>query len=175
MKFGHRSTVHKRKREYGSLVDMYRYTRSEGFGAEVKRRIMLGTYVLSSGYYDAYYGKAQRVRALIAQDFEQVFRQVDILLTPTTPTTAFGLGEKVNDPLQMYLSDVFTIPCNLAGLPGVSVPVGYDAAGLPIGAQLLAPRGADGFLLEMAHVMQQLRPLCPPSGHPYVVGFGCAA
>jgi len=173
VKFGHRSTVQKRKREYGSLVDMYRYTRSEGFGAEVKRRIMLGTYVLSSGYYDAYYGKAQRVRALIAQDFEQVFRQVDVLLTPTTPTTAFGLGEKVNDPLQMYLSDVFTIPCNLAGLPGVSVPVGYDAAGLPIGAQLLAPRGADGLLLEMAHVVQQLRPLCPPSSHPYVVG--CAA
>ncbi len=120
-----------------NLVAQYRATRGKGFGDEVKRRIMLGTYALSAGYYDAYYGTAQKVRTLIRNDFEKTFAEVDAILTPTTPTAAFKLGEKLDDPLTMYLSDVFTLPCNLAGLPGLSLPCGFTKSGLPIGLQIL--------------------------------------
>ncbi|MDA0999782.1 MAG: Asp-tRNA(Asn)/Glu-tRNA(Gln) amidotransferase subunit GatA [bacterium] len=123
--------------EYGPLFGMYAESREKGFGDEVKRRIMLGTYALSSGYYDAYYTKAQKVRTLISQDFQKVFAQVDVLLTPTAPTPAFRLGERMDDPLSMYLSDILTIPCNLAGLPGISQNCGFTASGLPIGLQFL--------------------------------------
>jgi aspartyl-tRNA(Asn)/glutamyl-tRNA(Gln) amidotransferase subunit A len=119
------------------LIDMYERTRAAGFGAEVKRRIMIGTYVLSAGYYDAYYLKAQKVRALILRDFEQAFAKVDALLTPTAPSAAFGLGEKMDDPVTMYLNDVFTVPASLAGVPAMSVPAGLDAQGLPLGLQVI--------------------------------------
>ena len=122
----------------GSLADVYRKTRSRGFGPEVKRRIMLGVYSLSSGYYDAYYLKAQKIRTLIKRDFDAAFSKADVILSPTSPTTAFKFGEKIDDPIAMYLSDIFTIPCNLAGLAGISFPAGKSAAGMPIGAQLLA-------------------------------------
>jgi len=121
----------------GGLADMYAATRAAGFGAEVRRRILIGTYVLSAGYYDAYYTKAQRVRALIARDFEQAWQSCDVLLTPTAPSAAFALGEKSADPLAMYLNDVFTVPASLAGLPAMSVPAGLDAQGLPLGLQLI--------------------------------------
>jgi aspartyl-tRNA(Asn)/glutamyl-tRNA(Gln) amidotransferase subunit A len=121
-----------------SLLDMYRETRGAGFGTEVKRRIMLGTFALRSGYYDAYYAKAQKVRALIHRDFERAFERVDLLLSPTTPTAAFALGEKTQNPLDMYRGDIFTLGCNLAGLPGMNVPCGFTGAGLPVGMQLLA-------------------------------------
>ncbi|HYM19915.1 MAG TPA: Asp-tRNA(Asn)/Glu-tRNA(Gln) amidotransferase subunit GatA [Candidatus Kapabacteria bacterium] len=121
-----------------SLEETYVRSRSEGFGREVKRRIMLGTYVLSSGYYDAYYKRAQKVRRLVKNDFTNVFKEVDALLTPTTPTTAFKLGDKISDPLAMYLNDIFTVSANIAGTPAVSIPVGFDRNGLPIGAQLIA-------------------------------------
>ena len=137
------------------LLDMYKSTRAEGFGAEVKRRIMLGTYALSSGYYDAYYLKAQKVRTLIRQDFEQVFAKFDALVTPTAPTAAFRIGEKVDDPLQMYLSDIFTIPCNLAGLPGISLPCGFTKEGLPVGLQVLGKPFDEGKILRVAHAFQQ--------------------
>lgn len=120
-----------------NLLDEYEKTRGEGFGPEVKRRIMLGTYALSAGYYEAYYGKAQKVRTLITRDFEEAFKKVDVILTPTSPTPAFKAGEKAKDPLQMYLSDIFTISCNLAGLPGISIPCGFSSSGLPIGFQLI--------------------------------------
>lgn len=123
--------------EGGSLTEMYEATRGEGFGAEVKRRIMIGTYVLSAGYYDAYYLKAQKVRALIVRDFEQAFERCDLILTPTAPTGAFPMGAKSADPIAMYLNDVFTVPASLAGLPAISVPAGLDAAGLPLGLQLI--------------------------------------
>jgi aspartyl-tRNA(Asn)/glutamyl-tRNA(Gln) amidotransferase subunit A len=132
------------------LLDMYRKSRSAGFGAEVKRRIMLGTYVLSSGYYDAYYKKASQVRALIKQDFDEAFRQCNVILTPTTPTPAFRIGEKTDDPLQMYLSDIFTISTNLAGIPGISVPCGFTQAGLPIGVQFLAGHFEEAKLIQIA-------------------------
>ena len=132
-----------------SLSERYEASRGLGFGAEVKRRIMLGTYSLSSGYYDAYYRKAQKVRTLIRRDFEEAFSKADLLLTPTTPTTSFRLGEK-SDPLQMYLSDVYTIPCNMAGLAGISLPCALSAQGLPIGAQILAAPGDEGRLLRAA-------------------------
>ncbi len=121
-----------------SLEDVYRKSRSEGFGREVKRRIMLGTYVLSSGYYDAYYIRAQKVRRLIAEDFTQAFEMCDALLTPTTPTTAFKFGEKASDPLAMYLNDIFTVSANIAGVPAISVPIGVDTKGLPVAAQLIS-------------------------------------
>ncbi|HEY7547386.1 MAG TPA: amidase family protein, partial [Blastocatellia bacterium] len=127
-----------RAEEVTSLKSMYSRTRAEGFGAEVKRRIMLGTYALSAGYYDAYYGKAQRVRGLIERDFRNAFQSCDVIATPTSPTPAFRLGEKTNDPLEMYLSDIYTITANLAGVPGVSLPCGFTSAGLPIGLQLIA-------------------------------------
>jgi aspartyl-tRNA(Asn)/glutamyl-tRNA(Gln) amidotransferase subunit A len=119
------------------LIDMYERTRAAGFGAEVKRRIMIGTYVLSAGYYDAYYLKAQKIRALILRDFTEVFAKVDALLTPTAPSAAFGIGEKMDDPVTMYLNDVFTVPASLAGVPAMSVPAGLDAQGLPLGLQII--------------------------------------
>ena len=123
--------------EYSDLIDMYQKTRAQGFGAEVKRRIMIGTYALSAGYYDAYYLKAQQLRRLIAEDFHQAFEACDVILGPTSPTTAFKLGEKSDDPVAMYLSDIYTISVNLAGLPGMSIPAGFDAKGLPVGLQLI--------------------------------------
>ena len=138
-----------------NLQQMYRQTREQGFGAEVKRRIMLGTYVLSAGYYDAYYVKAQKVRTLIARDFQQAFEQVDAIALPTTPTPAFELGEKLEDPLQMYLSDVFTITANLVGIPGISVPAGFSGDGLPIGLQLLGKHFAETTVLRLAYAFEQ--------------------
>jgi aspartyl-tRNA(Asn)/glutamyl-tRNA(Gln) amidotransferase subunit A len=138
-----------------SLLDMYRRTRAAGFGTEVKRRIMLGTYVLSAGYYDAYYLKAQKVRTLIRRDFEQVFAAHDLVVTPTAPTTAFRLGEKTSDPLQMYLSDIFTISINLAGLPGVSLPCGFDQQGLPIGLQIVGRPFEEEKVFQAAHAYEQ--------------------
>ena len=134
-----------------SLMEMYKKTRSEGFGAEVKLRIMLGTYALSSGYYDAYYLKAQKVRTLIKKDFDEAFRKFDVLLTPTSPTPAFKIGEKVDDPLTMYLSDIFTLSANLAGIPGMSVPCGFSSNGLPIGLQLMASHFNEDVLLKVAY------------------------
>jgi aspartyl-tRNA(Asn)/glutamyl-tRNA(Gln) amidotransferase subunit A len=141
-----------------SILENYRDSRGQGFGAEVKRRIMLGTYVLSAGYYDAYYLKAQQVRTLIKQDFESAFTQVDVIASPVAPTTAFRLGEKVEDPLAMYLSDLFTIPLNLAGMCGISVPCGFDAQGLPIGLQLMGPHLGESTLLRAAHAYEQATP-----------------
>src|SRR5439155_16693977 len=134
-----------------ALQEMYRETRHSGFGKEVKRRILLGTYVLSAGYYDAYYLKALKVRTLILQDFQKAFERVNIILTPTTPTVAFRIGEKTADPLSMYLSDIFTITCNLSGLPGISVPCGKNSENLPIGMQLLANHFQEALLLRAAH------------------------
>ncbi|MBI2502267.1 MAG: Asp-tRNA(Asn)/Glu-tRNA(Gln) amidotransferase subunit GatA [Candidatus Latescibacteria bacterium] len=137
------------------LQDLYRQTRSQGFGAEVKRRIMLGTYALSAGYYDAYYLKAQQVRTLIRRDFEQAFAACEVLLSPVAPTTAFCLGEQLEDPLQMYLNDIYTVSVNLAGLPGISVPTALSGAGLPIGAQLLAAPFREETLLRAAQALEQ--------------------
>jgi aspartyl-tRNA(Asn)/glutamyl-tRNA(Gln) amidotransferase subunit A len=138
------------------LAEMYTMSRSEGFGAETRRRIMLGTYVLSAGYYDAYYRKAQKVRRLIQNDFFAAFRNVDCILMPTTPTTAFRLGEKTDDPLQMYLSDVYTVSANLAGLPAISVPCGTDEAGLPIGIQFVGRQFDEPTILRAADVVEQM-------------------
>ncbi len=137
------------------LQDLYMRTRGEGFGAEVKRRILIGTYALSAGYYDAYYLKAQKIRRLIAEDFRRAFETVDVLLGPTTPTPAFGLGEKVDDPIAMYLSDIFTIAVNLAGLPGMSVPAGF-LDGKPVGMQLIGNYFDEARLLNVAHRYQQV-------------------
>jgi aspartyl-tRNA(Asn)/glutamyl-tRNA(Gln) amidotransferase subunit A len=142
-----------------ALRDMYRRTRDEGFGPEVKRRIMLGTYVLSAGYYDAYYLKAQKVRTLIRQDFSRAFEKCDAVLTPTSPSTAFRFGDKVDDPLAMYLNDIYTVTANLAGVPGISVPCGLSTEGLPIGMQLLGPYWSEAVLLRLAHAYQQAHPL----------------
>jgi len=142
------------RKEASSLDDMYETTRGEGFGDEVKRRIMIGTYVLSSGYYDAYYLKAQKVRRLIKEDFENVFKKVDYILTPSTPTTSFELGKK-QDPLTMYLNDIFTVPASLAGLPGISLPIGLDKLGLPIGIQLIANSFDEPGLISTAHVLEK--------------------
>jgi aspartyl-tRNA(Asn)/glutamyl-tRNA(Gln) amidotransferase subunit A len=137
------------------LMDMYRNTRAQGFGAEVKRRIMLGTYALSSGYYEAYYRKAQQVRTLIKQDFERAFQEVDAIVTPTSPTVAFKVGEKSADPLQMYLSDIFTISVNLAGVPGISIPCGFARDNLPIGLQLIGKHFDEESLLKVAYAYEQ--------------------
>ena len=141
--------------EYRDLAEMYCRTRAEGFGAEVKRRILVGTYLLSHGYYDAYYLQAQKLRRLIAQDFAAAFRTCDVILGPTTPTTAFPIGAKIDDPVQMYLNDIFTIPAPLAGLPGLSVPCGFDDKGLPVGLQLTGDYFSEARLLGMAHRYQQ--------------------
>ena len=138
-----------------NLMEMYTKTRAEGFGPEVKRRIMLGTYALSSGYYDAYYKKAQQMRALVTEDFKKAFEKVDILISPTCPNTAFDLGAKASDPLQMYLTDIATISANLAGIPGISVPAGFDKDGMPIGLQILAPQLQEGKLFNMAYQFEQ--------------------
>jgi aspartyl-tRNA(Asn)/glutamyl-tRNA(Gln) amidotransferase subunit A len=140
--------------DYGDLTDMYEKTRAEGFGAEVKRRIMIGAYVLSHGYYDAYYIQAQKLRRLIAQDFAAAYKVCDVILGPTAPTTAFKLGEKADDPVQMYLSDIYTIAVNLAGLPGMSLPCGFDGQGLPIGLQLIGDYFSEARMLNVAHQYQ---------------------
>ena len=149
VKYGYRS------KDGENLLEMYINTRSQGFGQEVKRRIMLGTYALSAGYYDAYYRKASQGRTLIRKDFEEAFKECDLIVTPTAPTPAFKLGEKTTDPLQMYLSDIFTIPCNLAGLPGISIPCGFSKEGLPIGLQLLAPSFQEEKLIHGAYAFEQ--------------------
>jgi aspartyl-tRNA(Asn)/glutamyl-tRNA(Gln) amidotransferase subunit A len=143
------------RREADNLVSMYSKTRAAGFGAEVKRRIMLGTYALSAGYYDAYYLKAQKVRTLIKQDFQTAFEKVDVLVCPTSPSTAFKVGEKTADPLSMYLSDLMTIPVNLAGLPGLSIPCGFDEQGLPIGMQLIGNVLREDLLFKVAYAYEQ--------------------
>jgi aspartyl-tRNA(Asn)/glutamyl-tRNA(Gln) amidotransferase subunit A len=140
------------------LRQMYRRTREEGFGPEVKRRIMLGTYVLSAGYYDAYYLKAQQVRTLIKNDFLEAFKRCDAIVTPTSPTPAFAIGEKVDDPLAMYLNDIYTVTANLAGVPGISVPCGLSSERLPIGFQLLGPYWSESTLFKLAHGYEQARP-----------------
>ena len=149
VRYGHRAS------EYKDLLDMYCRSRAEGFGAEVRQRILVGTYVLSHGYYDAYYLQAQKVRRLIARDFTQAFERCDVIFGPTAPTTAFAIGEKTDDPVQMYLNDIFTIPAPLAGLPGLSVPCGFDAKGLPVGLQMMGPHFSDARLLGIAHRYQQ--------------------
>jgi len=149
VRFGHRAEGAK------GLIDMFSRTRDEGFGPEVKRRIMLGTYALSSGYYDAYYLKAQKARTLIMHDFLEAFKEVDVILTPVAPTPAFRIGEKVNDPLQMYLSDIFTIPVNLAGTCGISVPAGFSQEGLPIGLQLVGKPFGEETIIRAAYAFEQ--------------------
>lgn len=138
-----------------NLIDMYEKTRSEGFGAEVQRRIMIGTYVLSSGYYDAYYLKAQKVRKLIKNDFDDAYKKVDAILTPSTPSSAFKIGEKTNDPVSMYLNDIFTVPVNLAGLPGISIPAGHDAKGYPLGLQIIGKAFDEQNILNIAYAMEE--------------------
>ena len=150
VRYGHRA------KEYKDLNEMYAKTRAEGFGAEVKRRILIGTYVLSHGYYDAYYIKAQKIRRLISQDFAQAFEKCDLILSPTAPGTAFGIGEKSSDPVQMYLSDIFTIAANLAGLPAMSIPCGLDDANLPIGLQLIGNYFDEARMLNAAHMYQKV-------------------
>ena len=140
--------------EYGDLADMYEKSRAQGFGAEVKRRIMIGTYVLSHGYYDAYYLQAQKIRRLIAQDFTEAFKQCDVIMGPTSPSTAFKLGEKGDDPVQMYLSDIYTIAVNLAGLPGMSIPCGFGANNLPVGLQIIGNYFGEARMLNAAHQYQ---------------------
>ena len=148
MRYGYRADAK-------DLTETYMITRDEGFGAEVKRRIMLGTYALSAGYYDAYYSKAQRVRTLIQRDFAEAFRRCDVIVTPTAPTTAFRIGEKIRDPLQMYLSDIYTISTNLAGLPALSLPCGLDSEGMPIGMQIIGKHFDEPTLLRAAHHYEQ--------------------
>lgn len=145
-----------RAKDISSLNEMYKNTRSQGFGNEVKRRIMLGTYVLSAGYYDAYYIKAQKVRRIIKNDFDSVFSKVDLLLTPTSPTTAFKIGEKSDNPLEMYLSDIYTTSANLAGIPGLNIPIGKDKNGLPIGLQLLSNQFEENKILNMGKLISEL-------------------
>jgi len=144
-----------RARGVKTLSEMYRRSRDEGFGAEVKRRIMLGTYALSAGYYDAYYLKAQKVRTLLTRDFDEAFRKVDAIVTPTSPTAAFRLGEKSNDPLAMYLADIYTVTADLAGIPGISVPCGETKEELPIGLQILGKHFDESTILRLAHAYEQ--------------------
>ncbi len=163
---------------YGLRVDaedttsMMSRTRSSGFGSEVKRRIMLGTYALSAGYYDAYYGQAQRVRAVLVDAFAAVYRDHDVLLGATTPATAFGVGEKTGDPLAMYLSDVCTIPSNLAGHPAISVPFGVDDDGLPVGVQVLAPALGEPVMFRVAAAIESAAPSLPPPPVCFADGMG---
>jgi len=138
-----------------NLIDMYEKTRSEGFGSEVQRRIMIGTYVLSSGYYDAYYLKAQKVRKLIKNDFDEAYKKVDAILTPSTPSAAFKIGEKTNDPVSMYLNDIFTVPVNLAGLPAISIPAGVDVKGYPLGLQIIGKAFDEQNILNIAYAMEE--------------------
>ena len=138
-----------------NLIDMYEKTRSEGFGSEVQRRIMIGTYVLSSGYYDAYYLKAQKVRKLIKNDFDEAYKKVDAILTPSTPSAAFKIGEKTNDPVSMYLNDIFTVPVNLAGLPAISIPAGVDVKGYPLGLQIIGKAFDEQSILNIAYAMEE--------------------
>src|SRR5260370_13479077 len=147
--FGHRSKGHK------NLIDMYSMSRGEGFGPEVKRRLMLGTYALSSGYKDAYYLKALKVRRLIRDDFDKAFARCDVVMGPTSPTAAFAIGEKSDDPLSMYLADIYTISCNLAGIPGVSIPCGFTKAGLPVGLQILGAPFEEEKLLRIARMYER--------------------
>ncbi len=151
VRYGHRAA------RAQSLADLYRRSRDEGFGPEVKRRIMLGTYALSAGYYDAYYLKAQRVRTLLTRDFEDAFRKVDVIVTPTSPTPAFRLGEKMDDPLSMYLADIYTVTADLAGIPGISVPCGDSKTGLPIGLQILGRHFDECSVLRLAHAYEHSR------------------
>ena len=147
VRYGRRATLDTND----SILELYEKTRSEGFGIEVKRRILIGTYVLSSGYYDAYYKRAQKVRSLIKNDFDEVFKKVDLILTPTTPTPAFPLGSKgTQDPVEMYMNDIFTVPANLAGLPAISLPVGLDDFELPLGVQLIGNNWQEPLLLNAA-------------------------
>ncbi|MGH8322263.1 MAG: amidase family protein, partial [Steroidobacteraceae bacterium] len=148
VRFGHRC------KEPRGLMDLYKRSRGEGFGAEVKRRVMTGTYVLSAGYYDAYYLKAQKVRQLITADFKRAFGEVDVLIGPTTPTAAFAIGAKTSDPITMYLNDIYTIGANLAGLPAISIPCGF-AQGLPVGLQIVGPHFSEAQLLNVAHLYQR--------------------
>ena len=147
--YGHRAET------FENLVDLYSQSRAEGFGAEVKRRIMLGTYALSAGYYEAFYLRALKVRRRIREDFDAAFADVDVIAGPVAPTTAFPLGEKLDDPLTMYLSDIYTLSANLAGIPAISVPCGFDATGLPIGLQLMARPLAESVLLRTAEFYQR--------------------
>jgi aspartyl-tRNA(Asn)/glutamyl-tRNA(Gln) amidotransferase subunit A len=149
VKYGHRAE------DFSGIVDMYCKTRAEGFGAEVKRRIMLGTYALSSGYYDAYYLKAAKIRTLITRDFRNAFESCDAILCPTAPSPPFKIGEKIDDPIQMYLTDVFTIPVNMAGLPGMVVPGKFSSDGLPVGIQLIAPHFREEVLIQLASAFQK--------------------
>jgi aspartyl-tRNA(Asn)/glutamyl-tRNA(Gln) amidotransferase subunit A len=149
VRYGHRAST------YSDLDDMYARTRAEGFGAEVKRRILVGTYVLSHGYYDAYYLHAQKLRRLIVRDFQQAFERCDVILGPTAPGTAFEIGAKTDDPVQMYLNDIFTVSAPLAGMPALSVPCGFDEAGLPVGLQLTGNHFSEALLLGLAHRYQQ--------------------
>jgi aspartyl-tRNA(Asn)/glutamyl-tRNA(Gln) amidotransferase subunit A len=144
-----------------TLSEMYRRSRDQGFGAEVKRRIMLGTYALSAGYYDAYYLKAQKVRTLLTRDFEEAFRKVDAIVTPTSPTAAFRLGEKSNDPLAMYLADIYTVTADLAGIPGISVPCGETKEKLPIGLQILGKHFDEATILRVAQAYEQAQKSAP--------------
>ncbi len=155
VRYGYRAEA--READGSRLERLYTESRTEGFGTEVKRRIMLGTYVLSSGYYDAYYGKAQRVRSLIRRDFDEAFESVDVLLTPATPTTAFEIGSKVDDPLEMYLNDIYTVTANLAGIPGIVVPAAIHSDGLPIGLQLLGRHFDEASLISAARVVESVR------------------
>ncbi len=148
VRYGHRA------KDYAHLADMYEKSRAEGFGAEVKRRILIGAYVLSHGYYDAYYIRAQKLRRLIAQDFTEAFKQCDVIMGPTSPSTAFKIGEKSGDPVQMYLSDIYTIAVNLAGLPGMSIPCGFDSANLPVGLQIIGNYFSEARMLNVAHQYQ---------------------
>ncbi|HMC66643.1 MAG TPA: amidase family protein, partial [Gemmataceae bacterium] len=147
--YGHRA------QQFDNLVDMYARSRDEGFGKEVKRRIMLGTYALSSGYKDAYYLKALKVRRLIKEDFDRAFAECDVIMGPTSPTAAFKIGERIADPLAMYLSDIYTISCNLAGIGGISIPCGFTKSGLPIGLQILAPPFEEEKLLRVARMHER--------------------
>jgi aspartyl-tRNA(Asn)/glutamyl-tRNA(Gln) amidotransferase subunit A len=161
VRYGHRAT------EYRDLNDLYCKSRAEGFGAEVKRRILIGTYVLSHGYYDAYYLQAQKIRRLIATDFQEAFKVCDVIMGPTSPSVAFAFGAKSADPVQMYLADIYTIAVNLAGLPGMSIPCGFGAADMPVGLQIIGPWFAEAKMLNVAHQYQQATDWhrrCPPIG-----------